>query len=74
MTVVAGPQRLLEREAELERLSALLAAAQAGRGAVAAVEGPAGIGKTSLLEALQARIDRIERDDLHTLRLRTFAS
>jgi DNA-binding CsgD family transcriptional regulator len=54
MTVVAGPQRLLEREAELERLSALLAAAQAGRGAVAAVEGPAGIGKTSLLEALHS--------------------
>jgi len=52
MTVVAGSQRLLEREAELERLSALLAAAQAGSGAVATVEGPAGIGKTALLEAL----------------------
>jgi DNA-binding CsgD family transcriptional regulator len=55
MAAVAGSQRLLERDAELARLSALLAGAQAGRGAVAAIEGPAGIGKTALLDALHGQ-------------------
>ncbi len=55
MAIVAGSDRLLERDVELGRLSALLAEAQAGRGAVAAVEGPAGIGKTALLVALNER-------------------
>ena len=47
----AGPP-LLERDAELVRLGALLERAQAGGGSVAAVSGPAGIGKTELLTAL----------------------
>ncbi len=42
---------LLEREAELERLAALLDDAVAGRGAAVAVVGPAGIGKTTLVAA-----------------------
>ena len=44
---------LLEREAELVRLGGLLDQARAGRGRVAAIEGPAGIGKTRLLVALR---------------------
>ena len=55
MAAAAGSQRLLERDAELARLSALLAGARAGRGAVAAIEGPAGIGKTTLLDALHGQ-------------------
>src|SRR5436190_17755951 len=43
---------LLERDAELARLSALLGNAQASSGAVVAVSGPAGIGKTELLTAV----------------------
>jgi hypothetical protein len=62
MVAVAEPKPLLlERDAELARLSALLEKAHAGSGSVAAISGPAGI----------CRIDQIERDDLHTLRLRT---
>ena len=41
--------RLLGRERELSAIDALLAAPRAGRGAVALVEGPAGIGKSALL-------------------------
>jgi DNA-binding CsgD family transcriptional regulator len=52
MAAVAGSQRLLERDVELARLSALLASALAGNGAVVTIEGPAGIGKTALLDAL----------------------
>jgi DNA-binding CsgD family transcriptional regulator len=70
---VAGPP-LLERDAELAALEALLADAAEGRGAVAVVEGPAGIGKTELLlaavratprtglRALVARAAELERD------------
>src|SRR4051794_9457111 len=47
--------RLLERELELERIDRLLAAALAGRGGLVLVEGPAGIGKTRLLDAVRAR-------------------
>src|SRR5690348_14584846 len=43
---------LLERDAELARLSALLGSAQAGSGAVVAIGGPAGIGKTELMTAV----------------------
>ena len=46
---------LLERDAELERLDVALAAAIAGRGAMVAIEGPAGAGKTALLQGVQAR-------------------
>ncbi|MBS1677331.1 MAG: helix-turn-helix domain-containing protein [Actinobacteria bacterium] len=45
---------LLERESELEALGAVLAAARAGHGGVAMVEGPAGIGKSRLLDAARA--------------------
>ena len=41
---------LLEREGEVERLAAAIAAARDdGRGAVVVVEGAAGLGKTALL-------------------------
>ncbi|HMI92305.1 MAG TPA: AAA family ATPase, partial [Polyangiales bacterium] len=43
-------EALLEREAELEALVALARQAAGGTGGVALVEGPAGIGKTALLE------------------------
>jgi DNA-binding CsgD family transcriptional regulator len=46
---------LLEREGELDRIDALLAVAQAGSGGALAITGPAGIGKTSLLEAARER-------------------
>ena len=46
---------LLERDAQLARVSALLAEASAGRGAVVVVGGPAGIGKTELLAAVGQR-------------------
>src|SRR5262245_20216993 len=41
----------LERAAELKQLSALLTAAQAGHGHFCVIEGPAGVGKTRLLDA-----------------------
>ncbi len=44
-------EELLERETELGALSGLLDAAVAGRGSVALVQGPAGIGKSGLLDA-----------------------
>jgi DNA-binding CsgD family transcriptional regulator len=53
VAAVADSGRLLERDVELARLGALLGEATAGAGAVAAIEGPAGIGKTALVEALQ---------------------
>ena len=65
---------LLEREEELERLGQLMAGAADGRGAAVVLEGPAGIGKTSLLQAalrlagearlgvLAARGGELERD------------
>ena len=53
MTVFAGAERLLERDGELADLVGLLARSQAGRGAVAVIGGPPGIGKTALLDALR---------------------
>jgi DNA-binding CsgD family transcriptional regulator len=53
MGVIAEPMPLLlERDAELARLGALLEKAHAGSGSVVAVSGPAGIGKTELLAAV----------------------
>ena len=46
---------LLEREEDLAELDRALARARAGAGQVIAVEGPGGIGKTSLLAAARAR-------------------
>jgi hypothetical protein len=43
---------LLERDAELARFGALLDQARAGHGSAAAIEGPVGIGKSGLLEAV----------------------
>ncbi|HUA43635.1 MAG TPA: AAA family ATPase [Solirubrobacteraceae bacterium] len=45
---------LLERAGELETLNGLLDACRTGAGRVAVVEGPAGIGKSSLLDACAA--------------------
>src|SRR5690348_35493 len=44
-------QVILERDAELAALAAAIAAAEPGHGTLALVEGPAGIGKTTLLRA-----------------------
>ena len=44
-------QPLLERDAELDAIDALIAAARAGDGTLAVIEGEAGIGKTALLAA-----------------------
>ncbi len=53
MVAVAKPKPLLlERDAELAWLSALLEKAQAGSGGVAVISGPPGIGKTALLAAV----------------------
>jgi predicted ATPase len=53
MVAVAKPKPLLlERDAELAWLSALLEKAQAGSGGVAVISGPPGIGKTELLAAV----------------------
>jgi DNA-binding CsgD family transcriptional regulator len=49
------PGGLYEREGELTRVDALLTAAQAGRGGVLLITGPAGIGKTVLLGAARER-------------------
>jgi tetratricopeptide (TPR) repeat protein len=46
---------LLEREVELARMRRLLDECRAGRGRVVAIRGPAGCGKTSLLEELSTR-------------------
>ncbi len=55
MAAAADPELLLERDVELARLAALLREAAAGTGGVAVIQGPAGIGKTALIEALQER-------------------
>ena len=47
---------LLERESELVALVEAVAAARAGAGSFVLVAGEAGIGKTSLVRALQARL------------------
>ena len=51
-----GPQ-LVGREVELDRLASLLATARDGRGGVLLLEGEAGIGKTTLLDAAAARAE-----------------
>jgi predicted ATPase len=51
---------LVERDADLARVDLLLDRVAAGAGAVAVVEGPAGIGKTELMEAVGARARALE--------------
>lgn len=69
----AGPP-LLERDAELSEIAARIQAAAGGRGSTLVLEGPAGIGKSRLLEAavelagdhglriLSARCGELEQD------------
>jgi DNA-binding CsgD family transcriptional regulator len=54
MSRVAAVELLLERNAELSQIESALAEACIGRGRFVVVEGPAGIGKTSLLTATRA--------------------
>jgi DNA-binding CsgD family transcriptional regulator len=54
-TVGVGGGLLLERNANLDTLDQLLAAAGGGVGALAVVEGPPGIGKTALLRETRRR-------------------
>jgi DNA-binding CsgD family transcriptional regulator len=53
-TRALAPRGLLERDDELERLLRAVAGAARGDGVLAVVEGEAGIGKTSLLDAVCA--------------------
>lgn len=52
------PGALLERERELARIAGRLAEARAGAGGLTVIEGPAGIGKTSLLRAVRVQARR----------------
>ena len=54
LTRKIAPLRLLEREAELAALEAMLEAARVGDGRMVVVEGSAGIGKTRLLAEVRA--------------------
>lgn len=54
-TPVAGAEPFIGREDELGLLEAALAAAAAGEGSAVLVSGPAGIGKTRLIEELTER-------------------
>ena len=51
----AGRAQLQERDAELKEMDGVIADACSGRGRLLAVEGPAGIGKTSLLGSASDR-------------------
>jgi DNA-binding CsgD family transcriptional regulator len=54
-TLGPAPPELLERETEIGRLEAALAAAATGNGGMVAIAGPAGAGKTALLAVARAR-------------------
>jgi DNA-binding CsgD family transcriptional regulator/tetratricopeptide (TPR) repeat protein len=70
----AAPDHLLERERELDDIAAAVAGAARGDGGIVLIEGPAGIGKTRLIQearrraaaggmrVLTARGSEIERD------------
>lgn len=51
--------RLVGRESELERLTALVEQAREGRGAACCVEGTPGVGKSALLDELARRVDSV---------------
>jgi DNA-binding CsgD family transcriptional regulator len=57
---------ILGRERELERIDELIGRARAGRGAVAVLEGPAGIGKTALLLEATRRAEASGLSVLHS--------
>ena len=63
-----APLRLLEREAELAALEAMLAAAQPGDGRLVVVEGSAGIGKTRLSGRGRARSPQAAEFEVLTAR------
>jgi DNA-binding CsgD family transcriptional regulator len=67
MTQAAATPQLLERSEELARIESALADARTGRGTFVVIEGPAGIGKTALLEAARAAA---EDGGMHVLRSR----
>ena len=54
MAVAGEELYLLERESELRQLDGMLTGAVSGRGAVAVIEGPPGIGKTRLVDVWRA--------------------
>jgi len=58
---------LLEREAEVDALDQALADAVGGRGSVVAIEGPPGIGKSSLVRAC---MERAAERDMYTISVR----
>lgn len=58
MRAPASQPELVERDGELAALKQALAAAREGRGSLVALEGPAGIGKTRLMEELRGTAER----------------
>jgi DNA-binding CsgD family transcriptional regulator len=50
--------RLLERDGELRAIHAALAGAAQGSGSLVVIDGPAGVGKTALLDAARAAADQ----------------
>jgi DNA-binding CsgD family transcriptional regulator len=50
---------LIERSGEIELVQGLLEAGTAGRGSVCVIEGPAGVGKTALLDTCARRADQL---------------
>src|SRR3954468_12475253 len=59
-----GTLGLLEREAEMAQLAAVLDSVRAGMGRLVAVQGEAGIGKTALLGAMARMAGRSEAEIL----------
>jgi AAA ATPase domain len=57
LTEVFSSHELLERKRELLELDRLVGAARAGHGRLALIEGPAGIGKTRLLDEARLRAE-----------------
>jgi DNA-binding CsgD family transcriptional regulator len=65
--VLAETEQLLDREGDLDQLAKLATTAKGGSGRAALIEGPAGIGKSSVLAATLARV---EAAGFETLRAR----